>query len=117
MMDKIKWNTKNTVVQFYFRNNAHVDVENLLKYPLEPVYLALGNSHGTMRKKCKSKLYHTEMYNLVTVDKSNLPGHDVMNTYFLDLAAVVRTQLKDCFTIRHLTREIFHSVPDQFSST
>ena len=33
-MDKIKWNTKNTVAQFYFRNNAHVDVENLLKYPL-----------------------------------------------------------------------------------
>ena len=34
------------------------------------------------------------MYDLVTVDKTYLPRHDVMNTYFLDLAAAVETQLK-----------------------
>ena len=43
------------------------------------------------------------MSDLVTVDKTNLPGHDVMNTYFQDLAAVVRTNLKDCLKIKQLT--------------
>ena len=55
------------------------------------------------------------MSDLVTVDKTNLPGHDFMNMYFLDLASIVRTKLKGCFTITQLTWQIFHSVPDQFS--
>ena len=57
----------------------------------------------------------TEMSDLVTVDKAKLPGHDAMNTYFLDLAAVITTKLKTCFTIRQLTWQVFHAVPDQFS--
>ena len=56
------------------------------------------------------------MYDLITVDKTNLSGHNVMNTHFLDhLAVVVGTQLKDCFTVRQLKWHMFHSVPDQFS--
>ena len=39
------------------------------------------------------------MYDLVTADKTYLPGHDVMNTYAIDLAVAVETQLKDCFTV------------------
>ena len=57
------------------------------------------DSDGTIRKTCKSNLYGTAMYDLVTVDKTYLPGHDVMNTYFLDLAATVATQLKHYFTV------------------
>ena len=78
-------------------------MRNLLKYPLAPVCLTFGNSDGAIRKTCKSKLYDTAMYDLAAVDKSKLPGHDVMNTQYLDLAAVARTQVKDCFTIRQLT--------------
>ena len=88
------------LVQSSYRNNAYIDVENLLKYPLAPVCLALGNSDGTIRKTCKLKLDNTAMSDLVIVDKTDLPGHNVMNMYFLDLAAVVRTKLKGCFAIR-----------------
>ena len=56
------------------------------------------------------------MYDLVTIDKTYLPGHDVLNTYFLDLAATVETQLRHCFTVRQLTWKIFNSVLEQFSS-
>ena len=94
------------------RNNAYADVENLLIHPLAPACLVLGNSDGTIRKICKQKLHDTAS---VTVDKAKLPVH-IMNAFFLDLAALVRTQLKDCFTIRQLTSQIFHSVTDQFSS-
>lgn len=59
-------------------------MQKILKYPLASVCLGLGNSDGTVRKTCKSKLYNMSMYDLVTVDKANLPGHDVINMYFLD---------------------------------
>ena len=59
-----------------FRNKALVDVENLLKYPLALVCLALGNSDGTTRSTCKLRLYDTATSYLLTVDKTDLPGHD-----------------------------------------
>ena len=59
-------------------------IQKCLKYPLASVCLGLGNSDGTVRKACKSKLYDTVMYVLVTAAKAYLPGHDVMNIYFLD---------------------------------
>ena len=95
------------LVQSPYRNNAYVDVENLSKYPLASVCLALGNSDDTIRKTCKSKLYDTAVSDLVTVDKTNLPGHDLMNAYFLDLAAVVRTKRINMADISFGTWRIF----------
>ena len=106
--------TLGKLVQSSYRNNAYADVENLLEYPLAPVCLALGNSDERIRKTCKLKFCNTAMSDLVIFDKTNFPGHDAMNTHFLDLAALVRAKLKDSFTIRQLTWE---SVPNQFSST
>ena len=100
--NRLEWDIFGKLVQSSYRNNTYVDAILHLQYPLAPVCLTLVNSDGTVRKACKSKLYDTAMY-LVTVDKTNLPGHDVMSTCFLDLAAVLKIQLKDCFTIRHLT--------------
>ena len=44
------------LVQSSYRNNAYVEVEHLLEYPVAPVCLALGNSDGTISKTCKSML-------------------------------------------------------------
>ena len=85
------------LVQYSHRNNAYVDVENLLEYPVVSVCLALGNSDGTISKTCKSMLSNTAISDLVTVDKTNLSWHDVINMYYLDLA--VRTKPKDSFII------------------
>ena len=93
---KVKRNVKTTEIRLQgdiLSKLVQSSYRNLLKYLLAPVCLALGNSDGTIRKTCKSKLYDTAIYDLVTVDKTNLPGHDFMNTYFLDLAVVVRKQL------------------------
>ena len=88
---KVKWNGKTTKIRLHrdivsYRNNAYVDVQNLF----EIFCLALGNSDGTTRKTCKQMLSGTAMSELVTVDKTNLCGHDAMNMYFLDLTANVR---------------------------
>ena len=90
------------LVQSSYRNNASLDVENLLKFLVAPVCLALGNFNGAISKTCKSMLSDTAMSDLVTVDKTNFPGHDVMITYFLDLAVVVRAKPKNCFIIKLL---------------
>ena len=39
-----------------------------------------------------------------------------MSTYFLGLAAAIRTQLKDCETIKQLAWRILYSVPKQFDT-
>ena len=90
---KVKWNGKTTKIRLHrdivsYRNNAYVDVQNLF----EIFCLALGNSDGTTRKTCKQMLSDTAMSELVTVDKTNLCGHDAMNMYFLDLTANVRVK-------------------------
>ena len=80
---KVKQNEKTTEVRLqrdllgklfktFYRNNAYVDVENILKYPLAPVCLALTNSEGTIRKTWNLNLHDTSIYNLVSVDKTNL---------------------------------------------
>ena len=90
-------------------------VENLLKYPLAPVCLALGYSDGAIRETRNLNLQDTAMYDLVTVDKTNLRGQNALNTHFLNLATVVGTQLKDCFTVRELAWQIFHLARDKVS--
>ena len=72
----------------------------LLKFPLVLAYLALGNADRKIRKINKSNLYDAAMYDLPIVDKSNLPEDDIMDTYFLNLAAALRRQLKVCAAIR-----------------
>ena len=80
---KVKQNEKTTEVRLqrdllgklfktFYRNNAYVDVENILKYSLAPVCLALANSDGTMRKTWNLNLHDTSIYDLVSADKTNL---------------------------------------------
>ena len=117
---KAKWNLKTPeillqrdilgkLVPYSYRNNAYIDVENFLKFLVAPACLVLD---GTISKTCKSMLFDTTMSDLVTVDKTNLPGHDVMNMYFLDLAVIVRTKPNNCFIIRQLTWQIFLLISD-----
>ena len=84
LLFKVKWNEKTTeirlqrdilgkLVQSSYRSDAYVDVENLSKYPVALVCLALGNSDGTISKTCKSMLSDTAISDLITVDKTNLP--------------------------------------------
>ena len=54
------------------------------------------------------------MYDLAIVDKSNL-GDDVIDTYFLDPAAAIRRQLRDCATMRDLAWKTFNSLLKQFA--
>ena len=86
------------LIRSSFDTNSYINVENLT-YPLGTVSLALSCLDGTIRKKCKSKLYEAAMYDLMIEEQNRLAGKSVMNTYFLDLPACVRAMLNDCVTI------------------
>ena len=71
-----------------------------MDYPLAPVSLALCNADGSIRKTKKSSLYEAAMAELVILNPKDLPLKEELSTYFLDLAAAIRSQLKDCETIK-----------------
>ena len=71
-----------------------------MDYPLAPVSLALCNADGSIRKTKKSSLYEAAMAELVILNPKDLPPKEELSTYFLDLAAAIRSQLKDCETIK-----------------
>jgi len=98
------------------RYKAPLDIEAAMAYPLAPVSLALCNADETIRKTKKSSLYEAAMAELVILDPEDLPPKEELSTYFLYLAAAIRTQLKDCETIKQLAWRIFSSVPKQFDT-
>ena len=56
------------------------------------------------------------MDDLQVIDEQDLPDADSLNTYFLDLAALIRSLLNDNKTIRQLTWKTLHSIPKQYST-
>ena len=62
----------------------------------------------------KSKLFDAAMSDLLVVPES-LPGQDTLNTYFLDVAAAVRSIVRKPDTIRELATRILQMVPPQYT--
>ena len=83
-------------------HKAPPDIEAAMAYPLPPVSLALCNADGSIRKTKKSPLYKAALAELVILNPENLPPEKELSTYFLDFAAAIRLQLKDCETIKQL---------------
>ena len=113
---KIQRDIVGKIIRLSFDTNSCINVENLITYPLAPVILALSYLDGTIRKTCKSNLYEVAMHDLSIAVLHELPEKNIMNTYFLDLAACVRIILKDCVTVRDLAWRIYRSINNQFET-
>ena len=97
-------------------NKAAINIDAAMSFPLSPVSLPLSHCDGTIRKTIKSKLYSAAMHDLTIVNHDELPPAHKLCTYFLDLAAEIRLQLKDCNTIRQLAWKIVKSIPQQYKT-
>ena len=62
----------------------------------------------------KSKLFDAAMSDLL-LPKESLPGQDTLNTYFLDVAAAVRSIVGKPDTIRELATRILQMIPPQYT--
>ena len=82
-----------------------------MQYPLAPVSVPLSTPDGAIRKTVKSKLFDAAMSDFLVVPKESFPGQDTLNTYFLDVAAAVRSIVGKPDTIRELATRILQMVP------
>ena len=86
-------------------------MERVLSYPLAPVSIALSTPDGSIRKTVKSKLFDAAMSDLRVIDATQLPNASTLDTYFLDLVAVIRTISGSTGTIRELAWEYSEYCP------
>ena len=61
-------------------------------------------------------MYEAARPGLVILNPVDLTPKEELSTYFLDLAAAMRSQLKDCETIKQLAWRILSSVPKQYDT-
>ena len=101
------------LVAHSYQYNSGIDIDPVLCYPLAPVSVPLSTPDGSIRKTVKSKLFKAAMSDLSIVTDEDLPGHDRLRTYFLDLAAAVRTIVGKPETVSELAARILVMVPHQ----
>ena len=102
------------LVAHSYQYNSGIDIDSVLCYPLAPVSVPLSTPDGSIRKTVISKLFKAAMSDLSVVTDEDLPGPDRLKTYFLDLAAAVRTIVGKPETVRELAARILVMVPRQY---
>ena len=113
---KIQRDILSTLISLSTHHKAPLDIEAAMAYPLALVSLALCNADGSIRKTKKSSLHEAAVAASVILNPEDLLSKEELSTYFLDLAAAIRLQLKDCETIKQLAWRILSSVPKQFDT-
>jgi hypothetical protein len=99
-------------------SNKHkmgINLEKALAFPLAPVAIALSTADGGIRKTVKSKLYQACMDDLTILSVDDLPRRELLKTYFMDLAAAIRSLVGHMNTIRDMAMEILKTIPKQYS--
>ena len=79
------------LVAHSYQYNSGIDIDSVLCYPLAPVSVPRSTPGGSIRKTVKSKPFKAAMSDLSLVTDEALPCPDRLRTFFLDLAAAVRT--------------------------
>ena len=94
-----------------------MDLETTLSFPLAPVSIPLSTPDGSIRKTVKSKLYLAAVSDLqvVTTDELVLPPGK-LNTYYLDLAAAIRSLVGPTSTIREMAKQILDGIPVRYTT-
>ena len=99
------------LVAHSYQYNSGIDIDSVLCYPLAPVSVSLNTPDGSIRKTVKSKLFKAAMSDLSVVTDEDLPGPNRLRTYFLDLAAAVRTIVGKPETVSELAARFLMMVP------
>ena len=102
------------LVPHSYQYNLGIDIDSVICYPLAPVSVPLSTPDGSIRKTVKSKLFKAAVSDLSVVTDEDLPVPDRLRTYFLDLAAAVRTIVGKPETVIELVARILVMVPRQY---
>ena len=111
---RIQRDTLAKLVSLSNKHKSPTDIDAALSYPLAPVSLPLCNAGRSIRKTKKSCLFKVAISDLKILNTEDVPHEQKLSTYFLDLAAAIRTQTRDCVTISQLARKLVNSIPSQY---
>ena len=104
------------LVAYSSKHESGINLERALTFPLAPVSIPLSTADGAIRKTSKSKLYDASMNDLKTLCKEDFPRKENLKTYFLDLAAAIRSLVGAFGTIREMAAKIVASVPRKYTT-
>ena len=62
-----------------------------MTFPLAPVSIPLSTADGAIRKTVDSKPYDAAMSDLKILNQDDFPEKEKLTTYFLDIAAAIRS--------------------------
>ena len=97
------------------KHKMGINLEKALAFPLAPVAIPLSTADGAIRKTVKSKLYQACMDDLTILRVEEFPSRELLKTYFLDLAAAIRSLVGNINTIRDMAMKILKTIPQQYS--
>ena len=99
-----------------YKTKAVVNLEASLVYPLANHHLALWVPGRAPRKCVISELYDTALRYLYLTDGKQLPGKEILHTYFLDVVALMRMLPRSNGTVRDFAWRILKIIPQQYST-
>ena len=79
------------LVAYSSKYESGINLDRALTFRLAPIKIPLSTTDGAIRKTSKSKLYDASMNDLKTLCKEDFPRKENLKTYFLDLAAAIRS--------------------------
>ena len=97
------------------QQNAAINIDKALCYPLAPVPLSLATCDGLRRKTAKSKLLNAALTSLIKSDAQFLEVEQSCRIYILDLAAIIRSMIKIPNAFKDLALLLFSDVPRQYN--
>ena len=96
------------------QQNAAVNIDKALCYPLAPVPLSLATCDG-LRRNAKSKLLNAALTSLIKNDAQFPEVQQSCRIHILDFAAIIRSMIKIPNTFKDLALLLFSDVPRQYN--
>ena len=97
------------------QQNAAINIDKALCYPLAPVPLSLATCDGLRGKTAKSKQLNAALTSLINNDAQFPEVQQSCRIYILDLAAIIRSMIKIPNTFKDLALLLFSDVRRQYN--
>ena len=98
------------------QQNAAINIDRALCYPLAPVPLSMATADGARRKTAKSKLFDAALSSITNGDREPSDVDTENKVYILDLAAAIRSTVAIPDTFRDLSLQILSQLPKNYET-
>ena len=108
---RIQKNVLGTLLAEAAKSGKPIDISKVLAYPLSPVCAPLSTADGNRRKTKKS-----DLLSVIDDMETDFDNPQSCATYMLDLAAYVRSVIKQCSTVRDIATKLLASIPSSYET-